>query len=389
VPTTRAVRESALRRSARRAVTFGRAIRAGRARATTTQAPMPQIDGAALRDLLAQAGAVAELVRVAINRPAWTPTNVHAAAGDQVTWFAWGYAYVIKPLGVGVWPRFALGGRVNHGTVQQSARDTYTFVADRLGPIELASLFPGELRADGTVASDRIPYRTMRGSISAVVARWPPGADPRASLESLSDRDSSGLCRAEAARLADPPLVPPGWAHHRMLRPAETYTPSERGIVTRVRDAVGIVCRPVNVPLTPTLRLRWSWRLDELPSKLPEDTTLTHDYLSVALEFDDGRDLTWYWSCSLPVGVAYRCPFDHWRRRETHVVVRSGTTELGRWVDEQRDVYADYRIAIGDPAPARVVGAWLISCSFLQGNEGRGEFGRIELVDRETVLRVL
>jgi hypothetical protein len=31
---------------------------------------------------------------------------------------------------------------------------------------------------------------------------------------------------------------------------------------------------------------------------------------------------------------------------------------------------------------------WLISCSFLQGNEGRGEFGPIELVDGNEIVRV-
>ena len=53
-----------------------------------------------------------------------------------------------------------------------------------------------------------------------------------------------------------------------------------------------------------------------------------HDYLSIALEFDDGQDLTWFWSCALPEGFSYRCPLDHWRHRETHVVVRTGTANL-------------------------------------------------------------
>ena len=56
---------------------------------------------------------------------------------------------------------------------------------------------------------------------------------------------------------------------------------------------------------------------------------LTHDYLSVALEFDDGQDLTWYWSSALPLGFAYRCPLKHWRHRETHVVARTGAADLG------------------------------------------------------------
>jgi len=136
-------------------------------------------------------------------------------------------------------------------------------------------------------------------------------------------------------------------------------------------------------------RLRWSWRLDELPSRLPEDTAITHDYLSVALEFDDGQDLTWHWSCSLPRGVAYRCPLEHWRHREAHIVARSGQADLGRWIDEERPVLADHRVAIGGPAPTRVVRAWLIAVSCFQMGEGRGEFAAIELVDGDDVVRVL
>lgn len=116
---------------------------------------------------------------------------------------------------------------------------------------------------------------------------------------------------------------------------------------------------------------------------------LTHDYLSVALEFDDGRDLTWYWSAALPVGFAYRCPLEHWRHRETHLVARTGTADLGRWVDEERAVLADHQTAIGGPVPARVVRAWLISLSVFQGGDARGEFGRIELVDGDHVVRAL
>lgn len=386
--TIEAFRERALPRSARQAVTIGRAVRAGRTRAKSPP-PVPEVDAVALRDLLAETAIDATLVRVAANRARWTAADLDVAAGDAVTWLAWGYPYVVKPLGVGVWPRFALGGRVRDGAVQQSTRDTFTFTADRAGRVQLASLFPGELRADASIATDRIPYRVMRGGFTAVVVRWAPGTDPRAALDALADRDASGLCAAEAARLADPPHAPPGWDDHPLLRPAEAYNVSEQGVTVHVRDAVGIVRRSVDVPLTSTLRVRWSWRLDELPSKLPEDTTLTHDYMGVALEFDDGRDLAWHWSCALPEGFAYRCPFDHWRRRETHVVVRSGDADLGRWREEERAVLADHRVAVGGPVPARVVGAWLIACCFLQGNEGNGELGHIALVDGNESVPVL
>jgi hypothetical protein len=110
---------------------------------------------------------------------------------------------------------------------------------------------------------------------------------------------------------------------------------------------------------------------------------------SVALEFNDGQDLTWYWSCRLPEGLSYRCPLPHWRRRETHIVVRTGTAGLGRWIDEERPVLADHQTAIGGPAPSRVVRAWLIAQTVPQAGQAVAEFSRIELVDGDQTLRLL
>jgi hypothetical protein len=384
-----AFREARSRRARRQAVTLVRAVRAARARAKA-ETPPPPVDGGALRDLLAEVAADARLVEVPANRPPWTAAGIRVTAGDQVTWLAWGAAHLAKPLGISWGPSMVLIGRVADGPERDSARDTFTFTAEGEGPVELRSRIPAEPRGDGSFATDRVPYRAIPGDLRCVVVRWLAGTDPRAALASISERDASGLCAAEAARLADPPpQPPPGWDHHPLIGAGEIYAPSERGITTHTARDVGIVCRPVDVPLTPTLRLRWSWRLDELPSRLPEDTPLTHDYLSVALEFDDGQDLTWHWSSSLPPGFAYRCPLEHWRHRETHIVTRSGTADLGRWVDEDRPVLADHRVAIGGPAPARVVRAWLIAVSCFQMGEGRGEFGPIELVDADQVIRVL
>jgi hypothetical protein len=381
-------RERKLRRARRQAVTLARAIRAGRARAKATPRP-PQVDGEALRDLLEQAAAEARLVEVAANRRPWMATGLRIGVGEEVTWLAWGRAYLIKPLAIGVKPSLGLLGRVGDGRPQESARDSLTFTADRDGPLELAGRLPGELQEDGSIATDRVPYRAMRGGFGAVVARWPAGSDVRAALDALAPRDPSGLCAAEAARLAQPQRPPSGWEHHPLTGREEVYAASTDGLVADCRDSVSLIRRPAAAPLTPTLQLRWSWRLDELPSTLPEDTPLTHDYLSVALEFDDGQDLTWQWSCDLPEGFAYRCPLEHWRHRETHVVVRRGSVDLGRWVEDERPVLADHQAAIGGPAPASVVRAWLIAVSFNQGGTGRGEFARIELVDGDHVVRVL
>ena len=385
-----AFREAAYRRWSRQASTLARAVRAGRARAKAdSQRAVAPVDGGALRDLVAGVAADVRLVRVPVKQPPWTSTGLVVAAGEAVSWLAWGSLHLVRPLAVALRPRLALRGRVDDGVPVEGARDTVTFDADRTGELRLGSLYPGELEADGTVTTDRIPYRAMSGTLSAVVARWASGIDPQRALESIADRDRSGLCAAEAARLADPPAPPAGWDTHPRAGREETFFPSGTGITVNASWASGIIRHPAEMTLTPSLRLRWSWRVGTLPSRLPEDTTLTHDYLSVALEFDDGQDLTWYWSCCLPEGFSYRCPLPHWRRRETHIVARTGTDGLGHWIDEERPVLADHQAAIGGPTPPRVVRAWLIAQTVPQAGHAAGEFGRIELVDGDQTLRVL
>lgn len=122
-------------------MTLVRAIRAGRAR-MKSEAPQPLVDGVTLRDLLDEVAADARLVDVRVNRPPWTAAGIHVAAGERVTWLAWGAAYVAKPLGIGWGPSMVLIGRVRDGPAQDSARDTLTFDADREGPSRAGEPLP-------------------------------------------------------------------------------------------------------------------------------------------------------------------------------------------------------------------------------------------------------
>jgi hypothetical protein len=141
----------------------------------------------------------------------------------------------------------------------------------------------------------------------------------------------------------------------------------------------GILQYPVDFPLDETTRLAWAWRVAKLPSEVAEDTVPTHDYLSIAIEFDNGLDLTYMWSAALPVGKVFACPLPWWDKRETHQVVRSGPSDLGRWIDEERPILSDYTGAIGERAPARVVGVWLIALSCFQRGFGSCDYARIAL----------
>jgi hypothetical protein len=234
-----------------------------------------------------------------------------------------------------------------------------------------------------------MPRFVFGGGFDVIVATWPTGTDVASALDAAAGEDPTGLCAKEAARLRDPLRPPAGWSPHPRLPLRGVHTTSDDGIVADSQIPVEIICRDVRAELTPTVSLRWRWRVDRLPSDLAEDTLFTHDYLSIALEFDDGTDLTWYWSASLPPGTSYRCPLPHWRRREWHWVVRSGTEGLGEWQQEERPIAADRAAAIGGPEPREIVRAWLIATTFAQGDRGRASYADAELADGDRHIRII
>ncbi len=169
---------------------------------------------------------------------------------------------------------------------------------------------------------------------------------------------------------------------------AEAFTESEEnGIRCEIVDDAAILQKTVLAPLSPSARLRWSWKVDQLPSARAEDSVANHDYLSVAVEFDNGKDLTYVWSSVLEPELSFTCPISSWRDRETHLVVRCGARQLGQWVNEERDVWRDYERAVG-PAPSGIVAVWLIAVSIFQHGEGRCEYRAIELVTGSETFRV-
>jgi len=181
--------------------------------------------------------------------------------------------------------------------------------------------------------------------------------------------------------------VPPeGWAYLPELAqfgPADIFriVSADRGpkkqMQVQTAKNVGILTRDVDLPLTAGTTLKWRWKVDQLPSKLPETSIGQHDYLSIAVKFENGRDITYMWSSSLAEGVGFACPLPDWKAREYHVVVRSGPRELGKWLAESRNVAADYTKYIGGAAPGRIVQVWLIANTIIQGGEGKASFGNI------------
>ncbi|HYW04650.1 MAG TPA: DUF3047 domain-containing protein [Gammaproteobacteria bacterium] len=325
------------------------------------------------------------------DRPPWFDTGIDLEPGEQVTVLAAGRVYMSKLLDIWVGAHFQLWARIGpDGEVFRGTRSTWTFRAQRGGRLYLASYFPGEWGdRQGRLGTPENDYRNASGGISVLLLRWARGTDPAAALAELAGRDGSpALVQAEATRLQNPGVIPEGWQYLWYLGPAEIFRRTDAAMACHTHCDVGILQKDAPMPLTPDTRVRWSWRVHELPSELAEDTLPTHDYLSVAVEFDNGQDLSYVWSAELPPGRVYRCPLPTWKDRETHMVLRSGTRELGRWLDEDRNVYEDYRRAVGEP-PGGIVRVWLIANSIFQRRHGRCEFRDLRLANAGESLPII
>jgi hypothetical protein len=342
------------------------------------------------------------------NQPPWFDTGLELKAGEQVSVFVMGQAILSRELGLAFHPDMQLWYRIGEtGEIFRGTRNSHSFTAGKAGRLFLGSYFPGEWSTrTGAVAVGTEAFRGMEGGLSVEIVRW--AGEPLSGLKQLAALgDVGSLLASEIDRLENGVKPPQGWEYLWFLGPSEIYSagqlaPSKRPSIACYthRDAA-ILHKDVSVPLTRDTRLRWSWKVDALPCDKPENTLENHDYLSIAVEFDNGQDLTFFWSSQLPVHSGFPCPIPTWTARETHVVARSGSSDLGRWCDEERSLYSYYERFVGtigkrdeghDPRvvapPTKVVRVWLIANTMFRQKEGKCEFGAIELVSDKAVLAV-
>lgn len=327
------------------------------------------------------------ILSVAAEAPQWTESGLTLASGDAVTLLSQGVVWLSRDHGIGFEGTAALWYRIGDGPVERVGDRSTSFVADRAGPLRLAARAPGPWLEQPDAAAGGDGWAGSGGiAVAAIV--WHGGLD--AGLTALAAADRDGLGAAEAARHAAAVPPPAGWHPHPVIGRSAIFTAGpldghRHGINCHCAQDVGILQYPVDVPLDATTRLDWSWRMTRLPSSVAENQMPTHDYLSIAVEFENGLDLTYLWSSSLPVGTHFRCPLPYWDQRETHWVVRSGAAELGRWLDEKRPILEDYRAAIGGPDPARVVAVWLIAVSLFQRDVGDCAYAGIALSNADGI----
>jgi hypothetical protein len=108
----------------------------------------------------------------------------------------------------------------------------------------------------------------------------------------------------------------------------------------------GVDVDPTQMPF-----LTWRWKVTQIPSAGDFRRSSTDDQAAqVLIAFSDRRVLSYIWDSNAPKGTmesASTIPLVH----VVAVVCESGTSQANRWVQESRNIAADYERAYGRPAP--------------------------------------
>lgn len=328
--------------------------------------------------------------RVSAHGLKWHTTPLELRKGDSVTLIADGVVHMLRALRVSLDPKTCCWYRIGDGPIQCAPAAAHSFVADADGPLRLAAAPPGAFSDQRGSIQPSALNRFVSGGLTVAAIRW--REDMHAQLRTASENDPA-LFEAALKRLEAPVKTPEGWHYLWRLGEGELYSPGRETaddageICCHTHGDVGILQYPTDQPLSPSTRLQWSWRADQLPSQVGEHIDLTHDYLSIAVEFDNGLDLTYMWSATLPHDTVFQCPLPWWKERETHWVIRrAGDDPLGTWLEESRNIAEDYDVAIGGPRPERIVGIWLIANSLFQRGEGACAYRAIQLCNEGQTL---
>ena len=106
------------------------------------------------------------------------------------------------------------------------------------------------------------------------------------------------------------------------------------------------------IDLDETPILRWTWRVDGTLGDIDERTRAGDDYSARVYVIRSHPVFLWRTRAVNYVWAGTRVTGETWPNAYTdasrHVAVRSGDTHAGEWVDERRDVRADFRELFGE-----------------------------------------
>jgi hypothetical protein len=241
---------------------------------------------------------------------------------------------------------------------------------------------------DGRFPQDMSGLPAYPVDMDFIAVQW--SGDPGQSLKRLTKADDDVFSLA-LQKLNNPKTLPDGFSYLWFLGQSDVFDRFDDGVRSGVHGYAennwGIIKKEVDLPLTEDAEIEFDWLYTTLPPDGPETEEQYHDYLSVAVEFENGQDITWFWSRFLEVGQGFRCPLYWWDEHETHIVLQSGTEDLGEWYSHKRNILEDYVAHIGGEVPERIVGVWFIATS-LSGTPADAKFSNVSLTGTGPEVRV-
>ena len=146
-----------------------------------------------------------------------------------------------------------------------------------------------------------------------------------------------------------------GW-EEKVFKGETSYETVRQGGRTVVRatsrgTASGLYLRR-RIDLDKTPILRWTWRVEATLGDLDERTRAGDDYSAKVYVIRSHpvflwrtRAVNYVWASTMAAGETWPNAYTNSSR---HVAVRSGDAFAGRWVEERRDVRADFRELFGE-----------------------------------------
>ncbi|HVY91122.1 MAG TPA: DUF3047 domain-containing protein [Bryobacteraceae bacterium] len=174
--------------------------------------------------------------------------------------------------------------------------------------------------------------------------------------------------------------IPPGWelkvnAGHPDISFLDPGDPNAAIRFRSVKSSYGLE-RAVDIDPAQMPYLYWRWKVSQLPRGGDFRHASTDDQAAqVIVAFSDRRILTYLWDSTAPQGTmesASSIPLVH----IFAIVCRSGGADINQWLQENRNIEADYQKAFGKPAP-HVKGLRLQINSQHTGSSAESYFGEV------------
>jgi len=181
--------------------------------------------------------------------------------------------------------------------------------------------------------------------------------------------------------------IPPGWAlkvnaGHPDISFADPGDPNAAIRLRSVKSSYALE-RAVDIDPSTMPYLYWSWKVSQLPRGGDFRHMSTDDQAAqVMVAFADRRILTYLWDSTAPQGTmesASSIPLVH----IFAIVCRSGGGDINQWLQENRNIEADYQKAFGKPAP-HVKGLRLQINSQHTGSNAESYFGEVAFHTRQS-----